>query len=181
MGGSITLFALCMFKIMEPSVYRLIQAKYQRPVQWIQTGANEPFLKGRHSFQNRSFAAAEASMNESSPITLTSKTQLGDINRVDTNVLKCISGIGSLLANRIVKLRSYHGFYVHMDQLKDVYLLPDSVYLKFYKQFTLDLSNVKRFSINTSTKEELMRLSFLNSKGMGCSFRGALTEGRLQT
>lgn len=163
-GVLMTLFALCMIKIMEPSVYRFTQAKYQRPVQWIQTASNEPLLKGQSTIQNRSFSAVEASKKESSPITKTSIAPLGDINRADTNALKRVGGIGSVLANRIVKFRSYLGFYVHMDQLKEVYRLPDSVYLKLTKQFTLDLSEVRRISINTSTKDELMRLPYLNAE-----------------
>jgi len=51
-----------------------------------------------------------------------------------------------------------------MDQLKEVYRLPDSVHLKLTKRFTLDHSEVKRLSINTATKKELMRLPYLNSE-----------------
>lgn len=160
----LTLFALCMIKIMEPSVYRFVQAKYLRPVQWTHTTPCEPYSKSRRTIQNRFVAAPEASGHVSSPTALTSKILLGDINRADTNALKRVNGVGSVLANRIVKFRSYLGFYVHMDQLKEVYRLPDSVYFKLTKRFTLDLSEMKRLSINTATKEELMRLPYLSAE-----------------
>ena len=163
-GVLLTLFALCMIKIMEPSVYRFTQAKFLRPVQWIQTASNTSSSKSQNSSQHRSFVAAEASANEPSSFALVAKPLLGDINRADTNALKRINGIGSVLANRIVKFRSYLGFYVHMDQLKEVYRLPDSVYLKLTKQFTLELSKVKRLSINTASKAELMRLPYLTAE-----------------
>ena len=45
-----------------------------------------------------------------------------------------------------------------------MYRLPDSVYLKLTKQFTLELSKVKRLSINTASKAELMRLPYLTAE-----------------
>ena len=163
-GVMFTLFALCMIKIIEPSVYHFTQAKYQRPVQWTQTTPCESCSESRRTVQNRSVAAQEASGHVSSPTALTSKILLGDINRADTNTLKRINGVGSVLANLIIKFRAYLGFYAHMDQLKEVYRLPDSVHLKLTKRFTLDHSEVKRLSINTATKKELMRLPYLNSE-----------------
>ena len=163
-GVMFTLFALCMIKIIEPSVYHFTQAKYQRPVQWTQTTDCKPCSESRPTVQNRSVAAPEASGHVSSPTALTSKILLGDINRADTNALKRVNGVGSVLANRIVKFRSYLGFYAHMDQLKEVYRLPDSVFLKLTKRFTLDPSEVKQLSINTATKEELMHLPYLNAE-----------------
>ncbi|MGA0384205.1 MAG: helix-hairpin-helix domain-containing protein [Flavobacteriaceae bacterium] len=153
-----------MIKIIEPSVYRFTQAKYQRPLQWAQTTPCDPCSENRRTVQNQSFGTEVVASNESISNPLPSNALLGDINRADTNALKRVNGVGSVLANRIVKFRSYLGFYAHMDQLKEVYRLPDSVHLKLTKRFTLDHSEVKRLSINTATKKELMRLPYLNSE-----------------
>lgn len=79
-----------------------------------------------------------------------------DLNGADTIVLKTIFGIGSTLANRIVKYRSRLGGFINTDQLKEVYGLDSVVINKLLKvSFLAPDFQVAKMNINTYTEKEL--------------------------
>lgn len=159
----LTLFALCIFKIIEPSIHRFNRSQYDRSIEWSATDTvyryssshekvslNGNSAKPKYGFAQSGFLRAEF--------------DLGDINTADTTQLKRIYGIGPVLAKRIVKYRAYLGHFAAMEQLKDVYHLPDSVYTKLQSRFTIDTLNLNRIRINTASEKDLLSLPYLSKE-----------------
>lgn len=72
-----------------------------------------------------------------------------DLNRADTNLLKNIPGIGSVLANRIIKFRGSLGGFHSVEQLNEVYGLEDDVLLEI-KTYAEIQSPIRKIEINTT-------------------------------
>ena len=88
-----------------------------------------------------------------------------DINRADTNDLKRIRGIGSILSGRIVKYRDLLGGYANIDQLDDVYGLNGSSLENIKAMAYVDsLFMPAKIRINFSEWEELVRHPYFSSK-----------------
>ena len=87
---------------------------------------------------------------------------LGEINSADTTQLKRIQGIGSVYSNRIVKFRKRHGGFVDIDQISSVYGLNENIVDSIKKYFILDLSMVKKISLEDANSYELRRYPFLS-------------------
>ena len=78
-----------------------------------------------------------------------------DINVADTNAWKALPGIGSKLSQRIVSFRDKLGGFYTVDQVSEVYLLPDSTFEKIRPHLVLQTRSVKMININKATLEEL--------------------------
>jgi len=78
-----------------------------------------------------------------------------EINGTDSATLTSLKGIGPAYASRICKYRNYLGGYVSLDQLKEVYQLPEETYLAIRSFLTLDESKVKKININFADVKEL--------------------------
>ena len=89
---------------------------------------------------------------------------LGEINSADTSQLKRIQGIGSVYSNRIVKFRKRLGGFVDIEQIAAVYGLNENMVDSIKKYFTLDLSKVKKISLEDANSYELRRFPFLSEK-----------------
>lgn len=89
---------------------------------------------------------------------------LGEINSADTSQLKRIQGIGSVYSNRIVKFRKRLGGFVDIEQIAAVYGLNENMVDSIKKYFTLDLSKVKKISLEDANSYELRRYPFLSEK-----------------
>ncbi len=87
---------------------------------------------------------------------------LGEINSADTTQLKRIQGIGSVYSNRIVKFRKRLGGFVDIDQISAVYGLNENIVDSIKKYFILDLSMVKKISLEDANSYELRRYPFLS-------------------
>ena len=89
---------------------------------------------------------------------------LGEINSADTSQLKRIQGIGSVYSNRIVKFRRRLGGFVDFEQIAAVYGLNENMVDSIKKYFILDLSKVKKISLEDANSYELRRYPFLSEK-----------------
>lgn len=89
--------------------------------------------------------------------------QAFDINQCDTTALIRLRGIGSKLAQRILKFRDGLGGFYSTDQFSEVYGL-DSLALSELKRFAKVASPVKKVNINTATAEELGRHPYLRNR-----------------
>jgi competence ComEA-like helix-hairpin-helix protein len=78
-----------------------------------------------------------------------------DINMADTSEFISLPGIGSKLALRIVNFRNRLGGFYSVDQINEVYGLPDSTFQKLKPLLQVTGSSVKKININTATKDEL--------------------------
>jgi competence ComEA-like helix-hairpin-helix protein len=106
----------------------------------------EPYIELPDSI---SFDRNEQKLEESKVISI-------DINVADAAELKTLHGIGPAFSKRIVNYRTKLGGYYHVDQLKEVYGLSDSLFLVIQPSvFVLDSAGIDRININTATVKEL--------------------------
>ena len=94
------------------------------------------------------------------------------INSADTTQLKVISGIGSILARRIVKYRDKLGGFIRKDQYQEIYGLRTAALAALVKQ-TYIAPNFKprRLNINTCHLKELAAhpyVSYEQAKNLVC-------------
>lgn len=83
---------------------------------------------------------------------------LVNINEVDSFGLLSIKGIGPVFAGRILKYRNSLGGFSHLDQLKEVYGIDDSLYNKISGSFLLkDVEYIRRIYINKVDVKELRK------------------------
>jgi competence protein ComEA len=80
-----------------------------------------------------------------------------EINSADSAALTSLPGIGPVYASRICKYRKYLGGFVKLDQLKEVYKLPEETYLLMKDYLILDESKVQQIDINFSDINELKK------------------------
>ncbi len=79
-----------------------------------------------------------------------------DINEADTAALKSVYGIGTKLAERILRFRSGLGGFVSLDQLSEIYGLDTSVVNSLQKRaFIHDDFRPRRINLNTTTEQEM--------------------------
>jgi competence protein ComEA len=92
------------------------------------------------------------------PAVQSAKPRLGpfDINEADTVALKSVYGIGTKLAERIVKFRSGLGGFVSLNQLSEIYGL-DSVVVNRLKKRAFIHNDFKpeKINLNTTTEFEM--------------------------
>ena len=162
-GVILTLFALCIFKLIEPFIHRFNRSQYDRPIEWSVTDTVYRYRSADQKVSfNKNITKPKSAYTQK--VVSYPKFDLGDINTADTTQLKRVHGIGPVLAKRIVKYRAYLGHFVAMEQLEDVYHLPDSVYVKLQKRFTLDTLNLNRISINSASEKDLLSLPYLSKE-----------------
>jgi competence protein ComEA len=78
-----------------------------------------------------------------------------DINLADTAAFIAFPGIGSRLADRIIRFREKLGGFYSIDQIGEVYGLADSVFQKIKPFLLAGPYDLKKININTATLEEL--------------------------
>lgn len=71
-----------------------------------------------------------------------------ELNSCDSSALVALSGIGPSYAKRILKYRSILGGYVAVEQLKEVYGLPEDVFEKIKPFVTINPLLVKKINLN---------------------------------
>ncbi|WP_353721618.1 helix-hairpin-helix domain-containing protein [Dyadobacter sp. 676] len=86
-----------------------------------------------------------------------------DINQCDTTTLIRLKGIGSKLAQRILKFRDALGGFHSNEQLGEVYGL-DPVALSELKRHASVITPVKKIQINIATIEEISRHPYLKNR-----------------
>lgn len=83
------------------------------------------------------------------------------LNQADTTLLKTVPGIGSVLASRIVAFRNALGGFYSVNQLREIYNLPDSIFKKNKERFTVNPSLIKQLNINQADYKTLTRHPYL--------------------
>jgi competence ComEA-like helix-hairpin-helix protein len=73
-----------------------------------------------------------------------------DINEADTSAFIALPGIGSKLANRIISFREKLGGFYAIEQIGEIYNLPDSTFQKIKPFLKIGNSEVKKININTA-------------------------------
>jgi competence ComEA-like helix-hairpin-helix protein len=78
-----------------------------------------------------------------------------DINLADTTAFIALPGIGSKLAERIIKFREKLGGFYSIEQIGEVYGLADPVFQKIKPLLLTGAFLVKKININTASLDEL--------------------------
>jgi len=78
-----------------------------------------------------------------------------DVNTADTSAFVALPGIGYKLASSIVNLRDKLGGFYSIEQISETYGLADSTFQKIKPFLKLETGPVKKFNINTATKDEM--------------------------
>ncbi len=129
-------------------IYSIHTNEYERlePYIRIETINNKKDFSERYSKDEFKKAQASNSGWKYKPV---------EINTADTSAFIALPGIGSKLASRIVNFRDKLGGFYSIDQIADTYGLPDSSFQKIKPFLRLENASVKKFNINTATKDEM--------------------------
>lgn len=87
-----------------------------------------------------------------------------DINAGDAGAFERLYGIGAVLAERIVKYRNALGGFERVEQVREVWGLPDSTYQKIVGQLVLGAVPLERININTADVTTLDKHPYLDKK-----------------
>lgn len=85
-----------------------------------------------------------------------------NINSADTLQWKLLPGIGAGYARRIVNYRSKLGGFHSIEQVAEVYGLPDSVFQKIKPQLQYEETTIAKININTATPELLVAHPYIS-------------------
>lgn len=86
-----------------------------------------------------------------------------DINEADSAAWEELPGIGAKLAHRILQFRNNLGGFYTVEQLKEVYGLPDSTYQKIISRLVCN-GNFQRIDINSVSPELLSQHPYIKRK-----------------
>lgn len=107
-------------------------------------------------FQSKQFTMVDKKQSKGLPDVL-------DLNTADSTSLEGLPGIGEKLSARIIKYRERLGGYISVDQLKEVYGLTDSNFLKFRNRLKIENEYKPiKIQINKATYQELRRHPYIS-------------------
>lgn len=106
----------------------------------------------------------ELELKEESVVDLTEDIPLIELNTADSLDLLSIKGIGPFYASRILKFRDALGGFLAVDQVKDTYHLPDSVFAKIRAHLHVDQKKIKKINLNLAAQKELSAHPYLTWK-----------------
>ena len=72
-----------------------------------------------------------------------------DINTATLEEFKELKGIGDVLSKRIIDFRQRLGGFVSIDQIREVYFLPDSVFIANKSYFKIENDSIRKLRLNT--------------------------------
>jgi competence ComEA-like helix-hairpin-helix protein len=87
-----------------------------------------------------------------------------EINTADSLLLEKLSGIGPILAMRIIKYRQLLGGYYSIEQVKEVYGLHETTYQRIKHQLMVDTTKILRFSIQEAPFRQLIRHPYIGKE-----------------
>ncbi|WP_018342012.1 ComEA family DNA-binding protein [Cytophaga aurantiaca] len=95
------------------------------------------------------------SKNETSTTHVNSQTKVArthsnvELNAADSATLETLPGIGPAFASRIIKYRTLLGGYLKVEQLKEVYGMPEETYDRIQSLCTVNAAKVKMISADS--------------------------------
>lgn len=84
-----------------------------------------------------------------------------DINTADTTVLIALPGIGGKLSQRILTFRDKLGGFYKVEQIGEIFGLPDSTFQKIKSRFSISNAPIHQININTATVDEMKAHPYL--------------------
>ena len=117
---------------------------------------------------------------ESVKNTLTKEQTPIDLNRANEDDFLALRGIGRTFALRIIEHRERLGGFTSLNQLKEVYGLPDSTFNNISPYLRLTTSPQRKIKVNTATIEELKH-PYLTRKQAEVIIRYRLNHGAFKS
>jgi competence ComEA-like helix-hairpin-helix protein len=87
-----------------------------------------------------------------------------DINRASMEDWQRLPGIGEKRARQVVNFRESLGGFLSIEQVSEMYGLPDSVFQKIRPMLTLSGNNIRQLNLNTASAEDLDRHPYISGK-----------------
>lgn len=107
------------------------------------------------------------------------KQQLIEINRCDSATLVKLPGIGPVLSARIIRYRRLLGGYARIEQLKEVYGLPEETYELIKNRISADSTFISRININEAGYKELCHIRYLEKYEIASILKYRQLKGRI--
>jgi len=104
-----------------------------------------------------------------------------DINGCDSAALVALPGIGPVLSARIIKYRKLLGGFATVEQLKEVYGLPEETFELIKGRLYADSSGIRKISINSSGYKELFRIPYIEKYEVTAILKYRELEGRIKS
>jgi DNA uptake protein ComE-like DNA-binding protein len=104
-----------------------------------------------------------------------------DINVCDSAALIALPGIGPVLSARIIKYRKMLGGFASVDQLKEVYGLPEETYEMIKGRLYADSSGIRKININSSGYKELFRIPYIEKYEVTAILKYRELEGMIKS
>jgi DNA uptake protein ComE-like DNA-binding protein len=104
-----------------------------------------------------------------------------NINDCDSLALIGLPGIGPVLSARIIKYRNLLGGYARVEQLKEVYGLPEETYEMIKGRLYADSSDLRKISINSGGSRELSHIPYLEKYEVTAILKYREITGRVKS
>lgn len=106
--------------------------------------------ESKKEFKPYSYSAKESAVADVKPHTKTTRSvSTIELNTADSATLETLPGIGPAFAARIMKYRTLLGGYLKVEQLKEVYGMPEETYDRIQSLCTINASKVKMISADS--------------------------------
>lgn len=120
-------------------------------------------LEGWMVFAQLTAPTAATSANaENAP--KTRQPRMIDINLADAETWQHLPGIGEKRAQQIVKYRAALGGFLSIEQVGEMYGLPDSVFRNIRPALALQPGNIRRINLNIAGEEDLDKHPYISPK-----------------
>lgn len=103
----------------------------------------------KKEFKSYSYSTKESAIPVKAQVKTVRSVNSIEINTADSAMLETLPGIGPAFASRIIKYRSLLGGYLKVEQLKEVYGMPEETYDRIQSLCTINTSKVKMISVKT--------------------------------
>jgi DNA uptake protein ComE-like DNA-binding protein len=102
-----------------------------------------------------------------------------DINKSDSAILVGLPGIGPVLSSRIIKYRRLLGGFARIDQLKEVYGLPEETFESIKGRVFADSTFVTGININSAGYKELLHFPYFTKYEVTAILKYREIKGRI--
>lgn len=102
-----------------------------------------------------------------------------ELNTCDSAALEALPGIGPVLAARIIKYRNLLGGFASVEQLKEVYGLPEETYDLISGRVKAERSLVRKIKINTADYKQMVRLPYFTREEVSAIIKYREGKGRI--
>ena len=102
-----------------------------------------------------------------------------DINSCDSLTLIALPGIGPVLSARIIKYRSFIGGFASVEQLREIYGLPEETYEMIKGRLIADSSGKRKIKVNSADFRELSHIHYLEKYDISAILKYRELKGRI--